>query len=207
MDIHTFPVGQMQANCYICVDEKTQKSLIIDPGDDATYILDQIIRLNITPIGIVATHGHFDHIMGAFEIQIALDIPFYLHRDDWFLLNTMAGSAKHFLGISYCDPAPQNPIDLSTISSIPFGNSEFSLLHVPGHTPGSIALFDKKDLKILSGDVLFAQGGRGRTDFLYSNNKDLLNSLERIFCLPENTVVYPGHGDITKLISERIYFT
>lgn len=206
MKLHTFPVGQMKANCYICIDEETQQGLIIDPGDDGSYLIDQITRLNITPIGILATHGHFDHIMAGFEIQQTYQLPFYLHKNDWFLLDRMQQSAQHFLGYDHVDPAPTHPIDISEEKDIKFGNTVFQVFHIPGHTPGSIGLFHKELQTLLVGDVVFAHGAYGRTDFAYSDAQQLIRSIQSLLLLPNETIVYPGHGETTTIGDERVFY-
>lgn len=169
--IETLVVGQMATNCFIVDDA------IIDPGDDAEYIISHLTR---KPKMIVATHGHFDHVMAGYALQKAFDIPFYLHRDDFFLLARMQSSARHYLGID-ADPPPV-PTDIDTI---PF-------IHTPGHTPGSICL--PVDDILIVGDSLFASGMVGRTDFSYSDPKEFQKSLAIIRSYPKKTRILPGHG-------------
>ena len=128
---------------------------------------------------IMATHGHFDHILAAYALQLAYNIPFYMHEADAFLLKTMQSSAKHFLHIDV-DPPPK----LSEIHDLPF-------IHTPGHTPGSICLYFKKEGVIFTGDTLL-----GRTDFAYSDKIAHARSVSTIFSLPPETKVYPGHGEV-----------
>jgi glyoxylase-like metal-dependent hydrolase (beta-lactamase superfamily II) len=172
MKIETLVVGRMATNCYIAGD------IIIDPGDDAEYI---ISHLQAPPRMIVATHGHFDHIMAAYALQLAYNIPFYIHDDDIFLLSRMQSSAKHFLGLKEVDPPPKP----SKLSGVPF-------IHTPGHTPGSICLQFGDTLIV--GDTLFADGGVGRTDHSYSDPRKLSESIEKIHSLPRGTKILPGHG-------------
>lgn len=172
MNIETLVVGQMRTNCYIAGD------MIIDPGDDPEYIM---AHLTQKPAMIVVTHGHFDHIMAAYALQLAYNIPFYIHEKDIFLLSRMQSSAKHFLGLPYVDPAP-TPSPLS----IPF-------IHTPGHTPGSISL--KFDNALIVGDTVFADGSVGRTDHAYSNPLKLSMSIKKIRSYPTGTKILPGHGE------------
>ncbi len=131
---------------------------------------------------IVATHGHFDHVMAAFALQRAYNIPFYIHQDDIFLLKTMRSSAVHFLGLRDVDPPPTpSPIE------------HVSFIHTPGHTPGSICMqFDKM---LVIGDTLFADGGIGRTDFTYSDPRKFKRSINKIRSYPRGTRLLPGHGE------------
>lgn len=188
-------VGQMAANCYVYTDGVTQDALIIDPGDDAAYIEDFLNRRGLVPAVIVATHGHFDHAMAALELQVAYNLPFYLHGDDAFLIGRMSDSARHFLGISYPVLPPAVTGTVSEGDTVRVGRRKLSVLHVPGHTPGSIALYEERDGVCFVGDLLFAGGGVGRTDFRYSDGSKLARSISRITGLPGKTVLYPGHGE------------
>lgn len=171
--IETLVVGAMATNCYIA------GGVIIDPGDDPEYI---ISHLSVKPRMIVATHGHFDHIMGAYAIQRTYNIPFYLHRDDYFLLSTMQSSAKHFLGLNDVDPPP-----------VPSEIKNVQYIHTPGHTPGSICL-RVGDILIV-GDSIFADGSVGRTDHSYSDPLKFSQSLKKIRSYPPGTRILPGHGE------------
>lgn len=188
MNIETLVVGSMATNCYIVDD------IIIDPGDDAEYI---ISHLKEKPSMIVATHGHFDHIMAAFALQLAYSIPFYIHPDDNFLLANMQSSAQHFLGLKEIDPPPVP----TPIKNLPAGRQGLSFIHTPGHTPGSICL--KFGDALFVGDTIFNGGAVGRTDFSYSSRKDLNNSLERILQMPKATRILPGHGEETSVGDEK----
>lgn len=182
MDIQTLVVGQMATNCYI-VD-----GMIIDPGDDAEYILS---HCKTKPTMIVATHGHFDHIMAAYALQHTYNIPFYIHKDDIFLLSKMQSSAKHFLGLNDIDPPPR-PCE---IRNIPF-------IHTPGHTPGSICI--PLGDALIVGDTIFAGGAVGQTDFSYSDPKKLKTSIKKILSFPATTRLFPGHGEKTTVSRLRV---
>jgi glyoxylase-like metal-dependent hydrolase (beta-lactamase superfamily II) len=157
--------------------------MIIDPGDDAEYIM---THLSQKPSMIVATHGHFDHIMAAYAIQIAFNIPFYIHPKDIFLLKMMQSSAKHFLGLPHVDPPPIP----TPIKNLPF-------IHTPGHTPGSICL--QLDDILIVGDTIFADGSVGRSDHSYSDPAKLSKSIGTIRSYPKNTRILPGHGEEFRL--------
>lgn len=186
-EIITLPVGQMAANCYIV------GSVIIDPGDDAEYIMSHC-REN--PTLIIATHGHFDHIMAAFAIQKTYNIPVYLHHNDEFLVKRMNESAKHFLGIT-TDPPP----DITPVTRVSYGG--LKVVHTPGHTPGSICLVSKG--MIFTGDTIFAGGGVGRTEHGYSSPEDLRTSITAILKYSAGTVMYPGHGEPSTVGKERAF--
>jgi hydroxyacylglutathione hydrolase len=203
--IRTLPVGQMAANCHILSDTRTSEAIIIDPGDDAEYILQAVTQASLTPVSIVATHGHFDHIMAASELQIIFNIPFKMHRDDVFLLKRMTESAKHFLGFTPDLPAPMEPVPIQGEGELWVGEKVLRILEVPGHTPGSIALYDPEDNLVVVGDLMFAGGGIGRTDFAYGDPDKLRNSVMKILAMPRETVLYTGHGPETTVSAELAY--
>lgn len=204
LQIKTLTVGQMQTNCYLVFDTGTKDCLIIDPGDDADYITRIILDLKLKPQKIIATHGHFDHILGATELKLSFKIPFYIHKNDVFLVKSMQKNAKYFLGIEV-DPPPVVDGYINNKDNAEVGEKKLTILETPGHTPGSICLYAKEANFLLSGDTLFAKGGLGRTDFSYSSRKLLTESLKTIFRLPLKTAIYPGHGNKSELVIERTY--
>ncbi len=191
--VKTLVVGQMQANCYIMADLKTKNTCIIDPGDDADYIIRILSDNKLVPTKVIATHGHFDHIMAATELKLAYNIPFLISKNDAFLVRNMQKSARHFLGIMP-DLAPQIDKYISEKDTIIIGSHSLSILETPGHTPGSICLYLKKENTLFTGDTIFSGGGVGRTDFSYSSTKKLYKSINKLLLLPQETVFYPGHG-------------
>ena len=109
MKIETLVVGQLQTNCYLVWDEKVGEGIIIDPGDDADYIINKLRDFNITPKAILATHGHFDHLLAVNELKLAFKIPFLLHQKDLPLLKHMRESTMHFTG---ADEGPSPKVDI-----------------------------------------------------------------------------------------------
>lgn len=198
-------VGAMQANCYLVIDERAGTAVIIDPGDDAEYIIDTVTQLNLRPLAILATHGHFDHVMAGFAIQHTFSIPFYMHPLDQFLLDGMEENAKHFLGLPRTDPAPIITHGLERSMVLACGSITFHIITTPGHTPGSVSIMTKDEQNIFVGDLLFLGGSVGRTDFSYSDRAQLNHSIRKIVDLPETTIIYPGHGDPTTVGGETLY--
>lgn len=196
--IITLPLGALDTNCYLVSDEQSGDTLIIDPADTGDFINQTILDRHLTPQAIVLTHGHFDHVLALLEVKLAWNIPIYLHAADNFLLAQAADSALHWLGQSV-DPVPPADIDLSTIDSLSVGEFQFTIVHTPGHTPGSICLYNEE--VIFTGDTLF-KDGIGRTDFRYSDPQLLKHSLQQIFQLPKHLIAYPGHGESTLLHNE-----
>ena len=204
MNVITLPVGQLQTNCYVVVDRQTSKAFIIDPGDDADYIQRIITDEGVKPTQIIATHGHFDHILAVTELELAYKIPFSVHPKDEFLINSMQESARYFTGINP-GPPPKISNSLKQGQKIALGKAQFTIIETPGHTPGSICLYCKTENVVFVGDLLFADGGVGRTDFSYSNTENLHHSLKMILTLPGKTVVLSGHGPETTISKEREY--
>jgi glyoxylase-like metal-dependent hydrolase (beta-lactamase superfamily II) len=194
LTVLTFPVGQLVTNCYIVIDKHSLSSIIIDPGDDGDYITDLLVRQKLKPQMIIATHGHFDHIMAVAELQLNFNTPFYINKADEFLIKNMSHSAKHFLGIE-AGPIPIINGYLKDNESIKLGGKQWKIMLTAGHTPGSICLYEKEEEIAFVGDLIFAHGGIGRTDFSYSNRQKLDRSLCKLFRLPFETLIYPGHGE------------
>jgi glyoxylase-like metal-dependent hydrolase (beta-lactamase superfamily II) len=201
MDIRTLLVGQMQSNCYLVTDNKTSEAIIIDAGDDAQYISRIIGDLRVKPIKIIATHGHFDHIMAVTELQLAYNIPFLINKKDEFLVKRIRDSAKFFLDIESGPPPKINGF-LKESESLKVGSLTFKIIESPGHTPGSVSLYSKKKSIIFVGDLIFSGGSVGRTDFSYSHPQKLMSSIKKILKLPERTKIYPGHGSETRISRE-----
>ena len=192
-------VGQLQTNCYLVFDEKNSEAIIIDPGDGADYIIRILNDLDVKPTKIVATHGHFDHILAVNELKLAYKIPFLMSKKDEVLLKWMRKSCKFFTGF---DPGPPPKVDKYLNKLLEVGDLKFEIIETPGHSPGSISLYSNKLGVVFVGDVIFAGGGVGRTDFKYANRKDLEKSIKKLFKLPKNTIVYSGHGAETTIGEE-----
>lgn len=201
LTIVRLPVGQMAANCYLVQDAEKDELLIIDPGEDANYIAEHVTKLGGKPLAIVATHGHFDHIMGARELQLTFGIPFYIHEKDEFLVARMKETAKFFLKRDIVEIPPS--IDRFVQANDRLGN--LIVMHTPGHTPGSICLAGAG--VAFTGDTIFADGAVGRTDFSYSEKHALDASVSRILSLSDSTKLYSGHGEATTVQKEKKYHT
>ena len=203
MRIVKYSLGQLQANCYFLIDG--QNCLIVDPADDASFILEQLQRQHFNLVGMLATHGHFDHIGAVGEIQLSLNVPLYIFKEDQFLTDRLNETAKYFLGF---DPHFVRPSKIKYLDSAKFRieNLEFRIIKTPGHTPGSCSLYFAEENALFTGDTLFKEG-IGRTDLSYSSKDDLKKSLKKIFKLPKGTVIYPGHGEESSLQEEEKILT
>lgn len=192
--VYTLPVGQLQANCYIVAIGDT--GYIIDPGDEGDYITEVVQRLHITPQAILLTHGHFDHVLAAFEVGMAFGIGTYVKKEDLFLIDRMQKTAEHFLGHAVPE-IPPKPLFFYEDSLVT--DQMIHVIPTPGHTPGSVSLqFDGFPV-VFTGDTLFAGGFVGDTNHAYSSKSDLQKSLDVLYGLDEKTIVYSGHGESTTL--------
>jgi glyoxylase-like metal-dependent hydrolase (beta-lactamase superfamily II) len=193
-------VGPLACNCYVVGDAATRQAIVIDPGGDAEDLLASIADHRLTITAIIATHAHFDHVIAAEQLRALTGAPFYLHDADRPLLSWMQESAKLFLGIDL-PPPPEVDTAAEEGSVLWAGSASLSIVHTPGHSPGSIALVG--DGSLFSGDTLFA-GSVGRTDLPGGDHRALVASVrEKLFSLADDLPVYPGHGPRTSLAKER----
>ncbi len=193
--IHTSVVGPVQANCYTVTCPETGAVLLIDPGDDPETLLRMADRTDM----IVYTHGHFDHVGGAAGILASRSPETLLHKADLEMFRK-AGSVAEEWGFSITQP-PDPAFFLTDDEIIHCGNLCFRVIHTPGHSPGCICLYGHGLL--FSGDTLF-EGSIGRTDLPGSNREEMDASLVKLFNqLPDDTRVYPGHGQFTTIEAEK----
>ncbi len=193
INIQTLNVGPLSANCYLVSDENQAECLIIDPGGDAETISSEIVRQNLQPKYSLATHGHYDHILGAREVQLAFSLPFFVHNQDLFLVRELKERAQHWTNREIIEEPPEIDEFLSDGQEFLLGKKIWKVLATPGHTPGGICLYNEKEKIIFTGDTLFADAV-GRTDLSYSSKKDLKKSLEKIKKRFAGYHAYPGHG-------------
>lgn len=198
MKVITFILGELQTNCYLIINQNTNQCLIIDPADEANFISEQILKQKLKPTAIIATHGHFDHILAANELQMAFAIPFYIHKKDLFLVKNLQKSASFWTKRKIFEKSPEKISFLQTRIRNFKDFGKLRIIHTPGHTPGSVCLYFPEEKTLFTGDTLFANGV-GRTDFTYSSEKDLLASLKKLAKLPGETKIYPGHGESSNL--------
>lgn len=198
MIVERLTVGPIEANCYLVGDETSLEGLVIDPGDDAEHIIRAIQRLRLKIKYIVLTHGHFDHTSATGAVQEATGAKLAAHQSDLKLLND--DFLPRMIGLQM-KPVPAPDTVLHGWEDIVVGKLIFTVLHIPGHSPGGIALYGGDT--VFTGDVLFA-GGIGRTDLPGGDYDTLIDSLNtRLLALDDNIKVYPGHGPDTTIGDER----
>lgn len=203
------PVGWLQCNCSILGDPETHEALVLDPGDEVERVLEVLNRHSLTVKTIVSTHAHIDHVGGLQKLQQATGAPVFMHGDDLDLYRHLDEQAA-WLGVP---PPPSARIDqlLREGDTVSWGNYAASILHTPGHTPGSVSLYlpgralhPDSTGTLFAGDTLFA-GSIGRTDLWGGSLPDILRSIRgKLLVLPDETLVYPGHGSPTTIGEERV---
>lgn len=217
------PVGLLQCNCSILGDPESREAIVIDPGDEVDRILAVLRRHDLKVRAIVSTHTHIDHVGGLAALHRATGAPVLIHEDDLALYRSLDMQAG-WLGI----PTPEIvrlPDFLKEGDTLRWGEFAAHVLHTPGHTPGSISLVvgasdagtgkhAEKDSaaakphvscesRLIAGDTLF-QGSIGRTDLPGGSYPQIISSIrEKLLVLPDETIVYPGHGDTTTIGEER----
>ncbi|MFN2571667.1 MAG: MBL fold metallo-hydrolase [Gemmatimonadales bacterium] len=194
------PNGMFAENCYLIVDEETRECAIVDPGEEAGLILHKVRDSGATPVAIWLTHAHLDHVLGVGRVAAETGAPIWLHPADRLLYDNVPEQATWF-GLARPDPLPAPDNDFVPGTSVRVGNASFEVRHTPGHSPGSVCLIGAG--AAFGGDVLFA-GSIGRTDLPGGELETLIASIEReLLPLPDDTIVYSGHGPETTIGRER----
>lgn len=190
MLIKGIEVGNLDTNCYIVTDESTLDCAIIDPGDESNTILDYVESNNLHPVAIMLTHGHFDHKNAADTIAEELDIPVWVHEEDY-------DNSGKYDPWKYQGSFPQFYKEGDVIK---IGELGFLVIETPGHSLGSVTLLCGDAM--FCGDTLF-KDSCGRTDLPGGDTKQILKSLKRLSGITKNYEVYPGHGEYTTLDREK----
>ncbi len=202
MNVEQLPLGPLGTNCYIIEQEK--KALIIDPGSEGDKLIRMIERREISPIAILLTHAHFDHIGALDEVRDHFDIPVYVHKEekDWLGKPELNGS-KFFQMATPLITAREADHEIE-IGKMEIDGFTFDVRYTPGHSPGSVSFVFPNDSFVIAGDTLF-QGGIGRTDLPGGDLDTLKQSIEeQLLTLDDDTTVYPGHGGATTVGEEKV---
>ncbi len=200
MRILSRTVGPFQANCYLVIDETTGSAVLVDPGADGAEVVGMVRESGARLEAIWLTHGHIDHIGGVAEVLRHYPVPVWLHPMDRPLYDSLSARMAEVYGLPFEQP-PTPDHELRDGNVLTCGELRFRVMHVPGHAPGLVS-FNGENVA-LCGDLLFA-GSIGRTDLPLSDPGAMNDSLARIATLPEETVVYPGHGGATTIGEELL---
>jgi len=205
ISLKTLVFNPFQENTYLIYDE-TNECVIIDPGMSNTHeektFVDTIETLNLKPVKAILTHAHIDHVLGCSFVFEKYGLLPEGHSGDEFFLEQTAAYAGQF-GMSVAKNPPSLGKHLNESDEIVFGNSRLEIIHVPGHSPGSLLYYNRESEILISGDVLFLES-IGRSDLPGGNHSQLISGIkEKLMTLPDNVKVYPGHGPKTSIINER----
>lgn len=195
-------VGPLGVNCYIVGDEDSREVVVIDPGGHARQIFQVLTNLRAKVSGIVLTHAHFDHVTGVEGLKRATGAPLMVGENEKPVFESVERQGETF-GFAV-PPLPDPEQWLKEGNVVEAGNVKLQVLDVPGHSPGSIALYDADNAQVFVGDVLM-RGTIGRTDFPGCSFEELLRSIrEKLYTLPDGTKVYSGHGPMTTIGEEKM---
>ncbi len=205
MKIDRLVLGDFENNCYIArSSDSASECVIIDTGLDVQPLLKFLERGKLTPVALILTHGHMDHIAGVEPLREKFPaIAVYIHKLDSNMLTSAAANLSVLSGLSLTAKKADVLIDEDNI--IEKAGVKLRVIHTPGHTPGGICFYCEKDGIIFVGDTLFA-GSVGRTDFPNGDTKQLIDGIKhKLLTLPEDTIAYPGHGPETTIGQEKAY--
>ena len=206
LSLYTLTFNPLQENTYILAAENNE-CWIIDPGcyerQEQTELFELIASKQLTPVKIINTHCHVDHVLGNAVVKRKYNIPLLIHPIEEHYLRAVVTYASNYGFAAYEPAEPDGFLDVKVPMKL--GDHEIQLLFVPGHSPGHIALYNKEQNLCIAGDVLFRQS-IGRTDLPGGNHEQLLQAIRtQLFTLPGETVVYPGHGPSTTIEFEKRY--
>ncbi len=200
MILQTIPAGMNQTNCYIVGCEETKQGAVIDPGGEGKRLVREIERSGLDVRYVLITHAHFDHIGGIADVVEATGAKLAIHPNERPLLENGGGASMWGLKVT---PSPPPDVALSDGQIIEVGQLTFEVLLTPGHSPGGVSFYEAEGGMAFVGDVLFSNG-IGRTDLHGGDWETLMRSIKEVlFALPEETVIYPGHGPKTTVGREK----
>lgn len=203
--IHQLTFGPFSENTYLLANEEDE-AIIVDPGmyypEENSKMFDYLNAQGLKPVRLILTHAHLDHVFGVNWISNTYGLVPEVHIDDQFIYNSAVATAMNY-GLAM-EKLVEPTIGLDDGSQFTFGNSVISIFQAPGHSPGSVCFYIKEENAFIGGDVIF-QGSIGRTDLPGGDFDTLINAIKtKVLVLPDETIIYSGHGPITTVGQERI---
>lgn len=200
--IRMMVLGPVQTNCFFLINEDTKEVIIVDPADSAQRISKWINSENLKPVAVLLTHGHFDHIMAMDALREEYKIPVYASRDEVDVLAKPQLNVSTMMGIRLSTQADELFKDGDVLE---LAGIKLKVISTPGHTVGSVCFYIEEENMLISGDTLFC-ASVGRTDFPTGSSRQLIESIKtRLFVLPDDTAVFPGHNDMTTIGYEKTH--
>lgn len=194
-------LGPVATNCYIVGNTDTREAVIIDPADEAGRIIDLLTKENFMPVAILLTHGHFDHISGLPGLKKEYpDVKVYIGKDDKDVISNPILNVSAMFGTSVSMEAEEFVQENDVLDML---GTSIKCIHVPGHTKGGMCYYFEEEKIVFSGDTLF-EYSIGRSDFPTGDGRALIDNIKiKLFALPEDVIVYSGHGDRTTIGREK----
>jgi glyoxylase-like metal-dependent hydrolase (beta-lactamase superfamily II) len=200
IDVYCSTTGVFVENTYFLINSEDKWGVIVDPGKGALGFLEQLKMEEISWKAIFLTHAHFDHLLGLRKVVEYVKVPIYLHKEDLFLYNLFVEEASKF---GYKEEIlPQPDLFWEDNDELVIGKTKFEIIHTPGHTPGSVCV--KWEDGLLTGDTLMYHT-IGRTDW-FGSFEDIQSSItEKLFSLPDELTIYPGHHKVSSIEEEKMF--